>query len=131
MGDRVKQFAVAFSAFLVIDLIWLGVVALPIYDHFLGDLRAEQTQWWAAILFYVLWVMGLQYFALNEALKKKSFRFALERSAAYGFLTYMTYELTNYAVIQDWPLGLVPIDIAWGVVLASGVGTVSFKILSK
>ncbi|RXL64049.1 DUF2177 family protein, partial [Citrobacter sp. AAK_AS5] len=34
-----------------------------------------------------------------------------------GFVAYATYDLTNWAVIRDWPAILVPIDLAWGVVL--------------
>ena len=131
MKNQLKTFGISFSVFMAVDLLWLGVVALPIYNHFLGDLRADDTQWWAAILFYILFVIGLMYFALSEALEKKSFKIALQKGAAYGFITYMTYELTNYAVIEGWPLGLVPIDIAWGVVLAASVSTISFKLLTR
>lgn len=131
MTSHLKTFAVTFAVFMAVDLVWLGIVAQPLYDHFLGDLRAASTQWAAAILFYILFIIGLMYFALNEALAKKSLRFAVERGAAYGFFTYMTFELTNYAVIEGWPLGLVPIDIAWGVVLACSVATISYKILSR
>jgi len=37
----------------------------------------------------------------------------------------MTYELTNHAIIRDWPWQIVIIDIVWGVVLGglvSGLG---------
>ena len=130
-SQTLKTFLVTFAVFMVVDLIWLGIIAQPIYDHFIGDFLAETPQWWAAILFYILFVVGLIYFALYEALQKKSLRYAIERGTAYGFFTYMTYELTNYAVIEDWPLGLVPIDIAWGIVLSLSVSSISYKLLSK
>lgn len=128
---HIKTFAVAFAVFIVVDLIWLGIIAQPLYDHFIGDLMRESPNWYGAIVFYVLFVIGLIYFALAEALEKKSMKIAAQKGAAYGFFTYMTFELTNYAVLDEWPLGLVPIDIAWGIVLATSVSTVSFKILNK
>ena len=40
--------------------------------------------------------------------------------AVLGFVAYATYDLTNLAVIRNWPLALSFIDIAWGT-LVSGV----------
>ena len=44
---------------------------------------------------------------------------AARRGAALGLVAYGTYELTNWAVLRDWPALLVPIDIGWGVVLTA------------
>jgi uncharacterized membrane protein len=40
----------------------------------------------------------------------------------------MTYELTNYAVLADWPLGIVFIDIAWGIILGASVSALATSI---
>jgi len=77
----------------------------------------------------VFFVIGLLYFAILPGLKEKSLAVTLKKAAAYGFLTYMTYELTNYAVIEGWPLGIVFIDITWGAVLATLTALASFKAL--
>ena len=34
-----------------------------------------------------------------------------------GFLVYLIYETTNYAILKDWPLTMVWIDSLWGGVL--------------
>lgn len=128
---NLKNFFLSISIFLVIDLIWLAIIAQPIYDHYLGNFLAESPRWWAAIVFYILFVVGLNYFVLTPALKIKSMKMAISNGAAFGFFTYMTYELTNYAVIEGWPLGIVPIDIAWGTILALIVTTTSYKILAR
>ena len=47
---------------------------------------------------------------------------AARRGAALGLVAYGTYELTNWAVLRDWPALLVPIDIGWGVVLTAVAG---------
>ena len=49
----------------------------------------------------------------------QSARAAARRGAGLGFVAYATYELTNWAVLRDWPAWIVPIDIAWGVVLTA------------
>ena len=46
----------------------------------------------------------------------------------YGFFTYATYELTNYALIRNWPVALVPVDIAWGVVLCTIVSAGGYSV---
>lgn len=44
-------------------------------------------------------------------------------------MTYATYELTNLATLQGWPLGIVFIDIAWGVVLTGAVACSGYHIM--
>jgi uncharacterized membrane protein len=48
--------------------------------------------------------------------------------ALFGFFTYATYDLTNLALLKDWPLNMVVVDILWGVVLCTVVATLSFYI---
>jgi uncharacterized membrane protein len=32
-----------------------------------------------------------------------------------GLFAYATYDLTNWAVLRDWPPSIVPVDIIWGI----------------
>ncbi len=115
------QFVLAVLVFLALDLFWLAVVAQPLYDKFIGDLLAESPNVIAAAVFYVIFVAGLVYFVIYEAIEKKSLKFAAVRGAAFGFITYATWDLTSLAVLDGFPLGIVPIDMAWGTFLATGV----------
>lgn len=115
-------------AFLVIDLLWLGIVAKSIYGHHLGHLMRPTVHWPAALTFYALFVGGLVVLAVYPALDQGGWTRALLIGLIYGFLTYMTYELTNWAVLKDWPAGIVAIDIAWGTILGGAVATASFWI---
>jgi uncharacterized membrane protein len=99
-----------------LDLIWLGVVAQPIYDEALGTLRAQETVWIAAALFYLQYVLVIVFYAVLPSI---DWRQAARRGAGIGWLAYSTYELTNWAVIEGWPAILVPIDIVWGLVLTT------------
>lgn len=131
MGKRFTTWLITFCIFLAVDLVWLGVVAQPLYNKYLGDFLADSPLWGAALLFYALFVVGLQYFAIEPALSKSSKGLALKNGALFGFFTYMTYELTNYAVLADWPSGIVLIDIAWGTILGGLVAYISTTLLLK
>jgi uncharacterized membrane protein len=119
-------YIIATPIFFVIDILWLGVIAKPLYQKYLGHLLAEQTKWGAAIIFYLLFIAGLVIFAISPALEKGSLWYAVGYGAMFGFFAYMTYELTNYAVLKDWPLGIVWIDIAWGIVLGGLVSGLAY-----
>ena len=80
------------------------------------------------ILFYLLWVAGLILFAVAPALESGDWVRALLLGAAFGFITYATYDLTNLATLRDWPLLLTLVDLAWGTVLGGVVGTVSYLL---
>lgn len=114
--------------FFLIDLAWLGIIAKQFYRDQLGSLMRVSPNWPVAILFYLLFIVGILVFAVIPALNAGSISKALIYGALFGFFTYMTYELTNYAVIKDWPALLVPVDILWGVVLSTGVAAGSYYL---
>lgn len=106
---------------LVLDLAFLGVIAKPVYDEALGGLRREPVYWPPALLFYAMYVFVISRFAVIRASSKRD---ALKRGTSLGFVSYGTYELTNWAVLAGWPSFLVPIDIAWGMVLTGATALV-------
>ena len=123
-----KLFLIAFPVFLVIDLIWLGVIARGFYANQLGSLMKREVNWWAAFAFYVIFVLGLVVFVIDPAVAAGSFGEALWRGAFYGFVTYATYDLTNLATTRDWPVVMTYVDLVWGTVLAASVAIVTYQI---
>lgn len=113
---------------LVLDLLFLGVIAKPFYDAALGALRRQPVYWPAAIAFYVMYVGAIGLYAVVRA---ESARAAFGRGAALGLVAYATYELTNWAVLAGWPAVLVPVDIAWGVVLTGTCALLGRKALDR
>ncbi len=101
-------------AFTLLDLLFLGVLARDFFDRNLGPLKANPINIPAAVLFYVMYLTFITFFACESASSRGD---AALRGAALGFFAYATYELTNWAVIQDWPGKLVPVDILWGTIL--------------
>ena len=104
------------AAMLVLDLAWLGVVARGLYLSALGPLMRPEAFWPAAALFYAFYVTVIVVWAVLDT---ASVQAAARRGAALGFVAYSTYELTNWAVLRDWPAWIVPVDIAWGIVLTA------------
>lgn len=122
------QYAVAAAVFLALDLVWLTLVAPRLYDHFLGDLLADEPNAVAAGLFYAIFVAGLVFFAIAPATSARS---AAGRGAAFGLVTYATWDLTSLAVIEGFPVGIVPIDLAWGALLSAAVAAVTYVVWGR
>ncbi len=126
------QYIIAYIAtaisFLVIDLLWLGVFAKEFYYSRLGALAADPVNVTAAAIFYALYIAGILIFAVHPAMQTGSWKTALMWGALFGFFCYMTYELTNWAVINNWPSSLVFVDILWGVVLTGATATFGYLI---
>lgn len=112
-----KYFGVYLSFFIsliAIDLVWLLVVARKLYQEEMGDLMAPNPKLIAGLAFYFLYALGVTIFVLIPALSKQSWMHALQYGALFGFFCYMTYDLTNLAVVRDFPTRLAFIDMAWG-----------------
>ncbi len=124
----VKLYGLTVPLFFVIDLIWLGVVAKSFYQKNLKYILSPNVNWTAAIIFYLIYIAGILIFAVLPAVAKDSLRHAAVWGALFGFFTYATYDLTNLALLKDWPIIIVIVDILWGVVLCSAVATLSFFI---
>ncbi|HRI28402.1 MAG TPA: DUF2177 family protein [Chitinophagales bacterium] len=108
--------------FFAIDMVWLGVIAKNFYRQHLGHLMAEQVNWFAAIVFYLLYIGGILYFAVIPALQNGSgWQTAALNGAVLGLLCYATYDLTNLATLKGFPPLVVGIDIVWGTVLTGAV----------
>ena len=116
------------SVFVLADMIWLGLLARDIYFKQLGHLLIENYNWAAAIVFYLVFIIGILIFAVIPAIEKGSLARAVIYGALFGFFCYATYDLTNLATLKGWPLGITFIDMVWGAVLSGLVATVGFLI---
>jgi len=124
----IAVYATSVPIFFAIDMLWLGIIAAPVYQSKLGYLLGP-IQWPVAIAFYLLFLIGLLIFAIAPALEAESIMKALVLGALFGFFTYATYDLTNWATIRDWPALIVFIDIAWGTFLAGAVSVSTYSIV--
>lgn len=123
-----KLYLLTVPLFLVVDLLWLGVIAQGFYRGRLGHLLADGVNWPAAISFYLIYIAGILIFAVLPGLRADSLWLTLGWAAGFGFFTYITYELTNMATLPHWPIEVVLVDTLWGVVLCSLVAGGSFLL---
>lgn len=125
--NYVKIYIVGLVLFLLIDAVWLGVIAKNMYKQYLGYLMGDVV-WWAVIAFYLLFIIGLEYFCIVPALKAGSVLQALYAGALFGLITYATYDLTNQATIKGWPIMVTFIDLLWGAGIGAIVSALTVKI---
>ena len=112
----------------VIDLVWLNVISKSIYQQGIGHLMAAEPNLICAGLFYLVYVLGLLWFAIRPNYTLIGIKHVFVAGALVGFLVYASYDLTNLALLKDWPLGLSIMDISWGTLL-SGISASVGKII--
>lgn len=127
----IKLYFIALPVFFAIDMVWLGLVAKNFYAKHIGFLMTPNVNWVAAIIFYLLFIVGAVIFVIIPALEQNSWSHALLYGALFGLITYATYDLTNLATVKDWPLIVTVIDLIWGMTLAASVSVITYFIANK
>ena len=122
MTDLVSRSLLAFAAtatvMVALDVLWLGLIARPLYQQGIGHLMAERPIVPVAALFYAVYTLGLVVFAVAPQTAETRWAVVLGSAALFGLVAYATYDLTNLATLKGWPVGLTVIDMAWGSVLS-------------
>jgi uncharacterized membrane protein len=126
MAYYLKLYFATLIAFFAIDMVWLGLVARTFYRKYLGFLMAPSPNWLAAIIFYLLFIVGILVFVVLPGLEDNSLKTTLLRAALFGLITYATYDLTNLATLKDWPVLVTVVDMIWGTVLSVLVSYIGF-----
>ena len=119
MSKYFATYAVTFVVMVALDMIWLGFVAKSFYQEGIGHLMAEKPVVPVAVAFYVMYAIGLVFFAVvvNEA--STGYGKTVLHGALFGFFAYATYDLTNLATLKNWPVGLALLDMAWGTMVSA------------
>ena len=126
LTDFFKLYGVAVVTFLIIDMIWLGLVARSFYQAQMGHLMRANVNWAAAGVFYLVFVAGIVILAVRPAIENQSLTQALVLGAVLGLVTYAAYDLTNLATLEGFPLTVALVDLVWGTVLCSTVSAVTY-----
>lgn len=123
-----KIVLIATAIFFIIDIIWLSLVAKKFYRKELKDRVAEKVNWVAAVLFYVIFIVGLSFFVIEPAILSKGITYAIFAGAFFGLVCYATYDLTNLATFKNWSLKLTLVDLIWGTLLSSSVSVITYLL---
>ena len=124
----IQLFAIAIIIFFAVDMFWLGFVAKKFYNDQLGFLFRDKINWWAAIIFYTIFVIFLVYFVILNAIANQSIGQAALNGLLFGFITYATYDLTNLSTLKNWPLKVTIVDMIWGALLSMIVSVSTYYI---
>jgi uncharacterized membrane protein len=122
------SFLLTIPIFVILDLLWLGVIAKSFYQNQLGHLLSHNVNWPAAIIFYFVYITGIFIFCVYPAISKGDFLTAIIFGVIFGIIAYGTYDLTNLATLNNWPVKLTVIDLAWGGVLTGIVASWGFLV---
>lgn len=127
----IKQFFVALGSFLIVDGLWLTLIAKNFYAKHLGYLMSKNPNLLAAGLFYLIYVFAMVVLVVTPGLEKGSFWSTVLSGALFGLCCYATYDLTNLATVQNWPLIVTIVDLIWGTFLSATIAAISFLIFHK
>ncbi len=118
-------------AFAIIDSVWLRTMYVRLYLPEIGELLMRGGfRMGPAIIFYLLYILGMMIFAVGPALASDKWQTALIYGALFGFFCYMTYDLTNYATLKIWSTKVTVLDIIWGTLLTGSASTAGYFVTS-
>lgn len=128
--DRVRSYAASAAVMLGLDLVWLGIIAPPLYQSQVGQLLRAQPDLVAATLFYALYLVGVNEFVVHAERGASARRVAL-RGALFGLVAYATFDLTALALIRGWTVLVTVVDLAWGAALTAVVAAAAARSLPR
>jgi uncharacterized membrane protein len=111
-----------------IDAVWLGVISKNFYRTHLGNLLRDSFNMAPAIIFYLLYIVGLMVFVIVPAVNNGSIAQAAGLGILFGLVAYATYDLSNFATLKNWPLTIVVADLLWGMFISGTVSVIAYFI---
>jgi len=124
-------YIITFVIFLVIDLVWLNIIAKNLYQKEIGTLLLKNPNLVPALLFYLLFIFALLVLVLIPGIKEGGLLKTLLMAALFGLTTYATYDLTNLATLEGWNLKITVIDLIWGTSISTITALFGYLIGSK
>ena len=125
----IRSLAAYFGAavvFIALDAVWLTLTNATLYRPALAPLLADRPRLVPAVLFYVVYLAGLALFAVKPALRTRRWWSAPLHGAAFGFVAYATYDLTNQATLKLWSTQVTVLDLGWGAFVSAAGATAGY-----
>lgn len=116
----------------LIDFAWLYFSGPIFYKKNIGYLMGDKFLLTPAIIFYLLYALGITIFILHPTIiKQESNIIILFKGFLFGLCAYGAYNLTNQATIKDWPLIVTIIDMSWGCFVTGFSSLITVLLLKK
>ncbi len=126
----IKLFLAVGIPLAIMDAIWLFTMSKPFYGKYLGSLMSSNPIWIAAVLFYIVYIIGVIVFVVNPALSATlPWYQVVIRGAFFGLVAYATYDLTNHATLVGWSSIVTVVDLIWGSFLTATASLVAYLFL--
>lgn len=122
-------YAATLVVFVGLDAAYLATIGGKLFKRTLGDVLTPSFSITPAILFYLIFPIGIVIFALLPAFATGRWTTALLYGALLGFFAYFTYDMTNWATIRNWTPTISIVDVVWGTLLNAATATAAFFIV--
>jgi len=114
-----KIAAISAVLFVMLDLLWIAVIAAKIYAQELGYLsQIDQGKVVfnvpVGLLVQVIISVGLTVIITIGLEVDGRLWSGIFLGAFTGFVIYFTYDFTNLSFVKDWPLWVSFLDVGWG-----------------
>ena len=119
MGKNLKIYGITLLVFFLVDIVWLAFISTKLYEDQIGFLLANDVNWIAAGVFYLLYIAGLLFFVILPALEKNSWTHALFAGGFFGLITYATYDFFTV------------VDLMWEIYLNATTAVITFYVVGK
>ena len=119
---------VTLAVFAAADLLWVWAISRRLYRRNLEGLLRAKFNVIPAVVFYLLYIVGLMIFVIVPAFNNTSLGQAMGMGILFGMFTFGTYTLVNLAIIKDWSLLIVLVDLIEGMFVTGVACTVAFYL---
>lgn len=128
MTTWLRCYALTLPILLIVDGLWLGLVAKGFYRRHLGAMLLDTFRLDAAAAFYLLYAAGVVVLAVQPALARGGAARAALLGGMLGLVAYAAYDLTNLATLRGFPPRVVVVDLVWGTLMTAGVAGASVAL---
>jgi len=116
---KLKVFTIALVLFIAFDFLWLGFVVKEFNLRQLAEIgRIEngvfQIQYFAAGLTYLLMALAVSFYVMPSLTSQDSKLKTFLKGALMGLIIYGVFDMTNLAILKNYPFTFALADIAWG-----------------
>lgn len=106
-------YIVVLSSYLILDFIWLGLVSQQSYQAAIGHLMRDEIPVWPWVTFYCVYAFAVTKLVVMPA-RSAGIKSIFTNGCILGVAAYGAYNLTNYAIIDTWPMWITLKDWFWG-----------------
>lgn len=125
---QIFLYIITLLSVVLLDLTWFKLSS-SFYVKEIGFLFGEKINFIPAIIFYLIYAIGIVYFVINPSIANGgSYINVLVIGAFFGLIAYGTYDFTNHATIKNWPIIVTIVDIIWGMFVTSATSLFAFYL---